>query len=267
VTGDDFERAVEASLRASVLPSIGIAAVAFVLARRLLRRFAGAAPPAVPWGLHGLLLVFVLLFLNQGLIAPLIPEEGARRGRALMLYDSIAKLTTVGLVLAFLAVRFARAPFDLLGLRRAGALRALAFGALVYLAWFPVQVGILFLNRLLFPAADLQRALAWMQEDRAPGAIAFYLGTAAVLVPFAEEVLFRGFGQAGMRRLVGPAGALLLTALLFGVAHAALAVLLPTFVLGFVLSWLYERTGSLAAPIAAHALHNAVTILFLFAHR
>jgi len=267
VTGEDFERAVEASLKASALPSIGIGLVALVLARRLLRTFAGAAPPPVPWGLSGLLLVFMLLFLNQGLIAPLIPQEGARRGRALMLYDSIAKLTTVGLLLAFLGARFGRFPFDLLGLRRAAGLRALALGALVYLAWFPVHVGVLFLNRLLFPAADLQRALLWMREDRAPGALAFYLGTGALLVPLAEEVLFRGFAYAGIRRLVGSGGALVLTALLFGVAHAALAVLLPIFVLGLMLCWLYERTGSLAAPVAAHALHNGITILFLFAHR
>ena len=38
---------------------------------------------------------------------------------------------------------------------------------------------------------------------------------------------------------------------------------MPLFVLALVLTWLYEKTDSLLAPIAAHALFNAANLVLL----
>jgi membrane protease YdiL (CAAX protease family) len=37
----------------------------------------------------------------------------------------------------------------------------------------------------------------------------------------------------------------------------------PLAVLGAMLAWLYERTGTLWAPIALHAANNALAFAFL----
>ena len=46
----------------------------------------------------------------------------------------------------------------------------------------------------------------------------------------------------------------------FAAAHASLAVVLPLFVIGLLLSWLYLRTGSIWPPFAAHAAQNLLAL-------
>jgi membrane protease YdiL (CAAX protease family) len=81
-----------------------------------------------------------------------------------------------------------------------------------------------------------------------------------LVLPVCEELVFRGALYAGLRRLLHPALAVAFSAALFGAVHER-SVMLPAAALGAVLALLYERTGSLAAPIAFHALHNGVTLL------
>jgi membrane protease YdiL (CAAX protease family) len=40
----------------------------------------------------------------------------------------------------------------------------------------------------------------------------------------------------------------------------SLISLLPIFLLGLALAWIYERTGSLLAPIAMHATVNGISV-------
>jgi membrane protease YdiL (CAAX protease family) len=37
-------------------------------------------------------------------------------------------------------------------------------------------------------------------------------------------------------------------------------LLLPIFILGLALAWVYERTGNLLAPIAMHATVNGISV-------
>ena len=79
-----------------------------------------------------------------------------------------------------------------------------------------------------------------------------------LLVPVAEEVFFRGIlytvvKQAGFQRL-----ALWGTAGFFALIHFNLMTFLPLMALALVLTFLYERTENLLAPIAAHSLFNAL---------
>ena len=85
----------------------------------------------------------------------------------------------------------------------------------------------------------------------------------AALSGVAEEAFFRGALQ--------PHVGLLAASLLFGLAHfAPRRDLLPwtAFSLGagLVLGGLFEITGNLLAPVAAHALINAVNLRFLSLH-
>ncbi|MGB0767653.1 MAG: lysostaphin resistance A-like protein [Phycisphaeraceae bacterium] len=90
--------------------------------------------------------------------------------------------------------------------------------------------------------------------------------TAVVLAPLIEELVFRGLLQTSLVRLMRGRRwpALLLAAGFFAVIHWAVLVswhgIVPLFVLGLVFGYLYERTGSLAPPILAHALFNAMNI-------
>ena len=92
-------------------------------------------------------------------------------------------------------------------------------------------------------------------------------GTAvlAVLVgPLLEELVFRGFLQPlAVRELGGPLG-VLITSVVFAALHGR-AAFLPILALSALLGYLMLRTQRLAAPFAAHALNNGLTLAVLFA--
>jgi sodium transport system permease protein len=62
---------------------------------------------------------------------------------------------------------------------------------------------------------------------------------------------------SGLRRL-GPWAAIGVSALLFGLAHASIYRLLPTFVLGLVLGYVAWRSGSILCSMIIHALNNGL---------
>lgn len=81
-----------------------------------------------------------------------------------------------------------------------------------------------------------------------------------VLAPIAEEVFFRGVVFNAWLREAGPRYGYLGSAILFGVIHLSLVAILPIFLLGLALAWVYRRTGNLLAPIAMHATVNGISV-------
>jgi membrane protease YdiL (CAAX protease family) len=52
-------------------------------------------------------------------------------------------------------------------------------------------------------------------------------------------------------------------AILFGAAHASQPhAILPLVILGYVLGYIYDRSGALLAPVMMHALFNLKSMLF-----
>ena len=80
-----------------------------------------------------------------------------------------------------------------------------------------------------------------------------------VLAPVGEEVLFRGLVFGWLRARWGPWCAAIASSLLFAGVHFAMTPLLPLFVVGMALAYVYARTGSLYFPVLFHALFNGVT--------
>ena len=82
----------------------------------------------------------------------------------------------------------------------------------------------------------------------------------AMWTPLTEEIFFRGFVFAGLAPRLGIPRAIIVSALVFSAFHLALGVLVPIFITGVLLAWLYHRTGSLWPGIAAHAGQNALAV-------
>ena len=97
------------------------------------------------------------------------------------------------------------------------------------------------------------------------GAVAYVLDLAssAVVAPVAEETLFRGVIFGGLAQRMSPWAAAAGSALLFAGFHG-LGVILPVFVLGLGLAYIYIRTGTIWASMTAHGLVNAVSVTALF---
>jgi membrane protease YdiL (CAAX protease family) len=92
--------------------------------------------------------------------------------------------------------------------------------------------------------------------------LAFAL-TAVVLAPLFEETLFRGVLLPVVARHLGAPWAVLISALVFAIAHLSLAELGPLSVLGMGLGVVRWQTGRLGASVCLHALWNGLTFLNL----
>lgn len=90
---------------------------------------------------------------------------------------------------------------------------------------------------------------------------------ACLLAPVAEELIFRGFIYAGLRRTFNPILALPISAAIFGIAHLNLALggMATVAVMGIMLALVYERSHSLWPGIVAHGVHNLLAFLLLVA--
>ncbi|MEY2644990.1 MAG: hypothetical protein RLZZ611_1639 [Cyanobacteriota bacterium] len=92
-----------------------------------------------------------------------------------------------------------------------------------------------------------------------PAALACFALTAVVLAPLFEETLFRGVVLPVAARELGAPAGVLLSALIFAVAHLSLGELPPLFMLGLGLGWLRWSSGRLGSCVLMHALWNALT--------
>ena len=90
----------------------------------------------------------------------------------------------------------------------------------------------------------------------------FYVTPLAAALP--EEIFFRGYGQGSLLLRLGRPWALLIMAMSFSLAHSSqgpAAVLLAILPAALALGLLYDGTGSILAPLAAHVLTNALAFL------
>ncbi|MCX7806317.1 MAG: CPBP family intramembrane metalloprotease [Planctomycetota bacterium] len=95
-----------------------------------------------------------------------------------------------------------------------------------------------------------------LMEDRHPATAVLVFSATVLAAPALEEIFFRGVIYGAMSRWVPRLLAAVLQAALFASAHRNESQFLPIFVMGILLAWLYERTGSLWAPITFHSLNN-----------
>lgn len=83
-----------------------------------------------------------------------------------------------------------------------------------------------------------------------------------IIVPIFEELMFRGLIFNEMRRAMPPWLALVLSGVVFGVAHMNPIQIMYTIPMGILLAVLYYRTGSLWTPILVHIAWNICSVLF-----
>ena len=108
-----------------------------------------------------------------------------------------------------------------------------------------------------------QEAVEMVARASAPPELALQALSVVVMAPICEELLFRGVIYPSLRDLGHPRLAIAASSLLFAAIHGSLALMLPLTVLAVILVWLYEKTGSIVAPILMHAAFNAVNFAMI----
>jgi membrane protease YdiL (CAAX protease family) len=85
----------------------------------------------------------------------------------------------------------------------------------------------------------------------------------ALVAPICEEVFFRGFLLPGIASSMPIWSAVIVSSLLFGLAHADLGSLAPLIAIGLLLGVVRWKTRSLWPPIFLHTLNNTAALIAL----
>lgn len=85
--------------------------------------------------------------------------------------------------------------------------------------------------------------------------------SAVIMAPVLEEILFRGLIYTRLKKGMPAIVAAVLSSLVFGLMHGTIIWVMYAFVLGMIMTWLFERYQSLAANITFHLAFNAMGLL------
>lgn len=118
-----------------------------------------------------------------------------------------------------------------------------------------------------FGVETVQDTVKLLRQSEDPMILALMSLAAVVSAPLCEEIVFRGYFYPILKRFAGAWPAAVCASLVFALAHGNLAALLPLFIFGGVLVFVYEKTGSLWAPIAVHFCFNSATVVAQLAVR
>ena len=198
------------------------------------------------------LVLFALAFLLLYFV--FLPIEQRHLVRGLLAAEWIGLF---GLVLLF--ARLSGRTFkSVVGLSRPRPLALLGAAMAGCSAWAAVAI----FSEWILPVPkqmleDLRKSLVPMDGSR--GFLATLLLVAASPA-ICEECFFRGPILRGLRSRLAPAGAAVITAALFGLFHLDVYRLIPTTILGILLSFIALESGSIVPAMLAHFCNNAMLI-------
>ena len=127
-------------------------------------------------------------------------------------------------------------------------------------------IGVLIVAAALEPFLHGGREQGLAPDDWKPehaGAFLMNGIVVATIVPFAEELFFRGLGIRALTFLGGIA-AVVITGVVFGLSHGILGALPPLILFGIALGWVRLRSDSVWPGILAHGFYNGVGILIVY---
>jgi membrane protease YdiL (CAAX protease family) len=257
----------------AVLGVLGIAATVWVF----WPAFKGPEAARQAVGTHRLAIGALLsvIVLSLAMTAPIAPflhlEQGLNAGRFVI----AALLTQIPMLLVvYLRLVLPGAvSWGELGLHRVRLSYLLRMGVGAGLVGLVVidLVGVL-LSQVGLQPNQLEQ-FAFVRSEAAPEFVLLLI-SAGVLAPFVEELFFRGFLFGLYRRRQPMWVAYAVPSLLFTLLHndpthmtlpqmAGLSV--GICMLAIMLTWLYQRTGSLYPGMLAHGLNNATGLILVYA--
>jgi len=153
---------------------------------------------------------------------------------------------------------------------------AIGMGILTCLISYPfvLLVGLIskYISLKLWGTVEVEQVAVKQLELSMGKPVLFILMVLAVvfIVPFAEELLFRGFFQNFFKRRFGRNWAIALSTIVFSLAHFAKSqgagnfqLIFSLAVLAFFLGFIYERQRTLWASYGLHMTFNAWNILMI----
>ncbi|WP_026101894.1 CPBP family glutamic-type intramembrane protease [Geminocystis herdmanii] len=224
-----------------------------------------------PWDWETIWQVFIVgfFFLSQVLLPIIFGVSGFNpavldiKGKALYVLCSYFLMAGGGLLVLYLSIKsFFPLPEDWFKLT---AKNWYWWGIGGYLVAIPSVFLVSILNQQLWQGRGGSNPLLLLAlESQDKFALIIFFITASIAAPIFEEIMFRGFLLPSLTRYLPSWGAIVVSGVIFAVAHLSLAETIPLATLGIILGIVYTRSRSLLASMMVHSLWNSGTLLSLF---
>ncbi|MCF7957948.1 MAG: ABC transporter permease subunit [Phycisphaerae bacterium] len=112
------------------------------------------------------------------------------------------------------------------------------------------------------PPQEYAEMMKTLFENTTPAKLIVLLLAIALSPAVCEEVLFRGVILSGLRSRCSVKLSIIATGILFGLMHIYISQIIPTALLGIVITYLVLRSGSIFTGILFHLLNNSIAVLF-----
>jgi len=103
-----------------------------------------------------------------------------------------------------------------------------------------------------------------MVDAMQTGNLLFSILSLAIVAPVVEELFFRGVMFTKLKNHTSTKVAMLIQAVLFGLIHFNAAQLIPTFLLGCIAAYMYEKYNNIWVPIAFHMVFNLIAVISVY---
>ena len=212
---------------------------------------------AVPWSIGDTWLgVALLALLSIGMLAALFLGVDRNIMQSIgVLFLGLMYLLPVALIFAWRRIHWRQLGFGKFSLNVVGIGCGLLFGGYIIILLHNAALAMFGVNTQgdqIFEIFNQLQSPVWF----------FVVG--AVVAPIVEEIFFRGFLFQGFRAKYGWLPAVLLSSAIFGAAHLDPVSLIPTFVLGCVLAYMYHRSNSVWPGILFHAAINSFSLCAVY---
>ena len=167
-------------------------------------------------------------------------------------------------VFLFASVLRGMKPSIVFGLSRLHPFNILLWATITVLLAYPLMIGIAILQEAFLGSEEqLQKVVKTLLETEDTKLKIILIATATIVAPLVEEIIFRGYLYAVIKRYSSRTFAAITISLLFAVVHNNLPGMMPLFILALMLTLAYELTGCLWVPMVAHALFNTIQVFVM----
>jgi len=181
---------------------------------------------------------------------------------ALILY--VVQTAISLLLLYYFTIKKNKATFKDLGLTKFKLIKTLKYATKIWLISIATLMLVSFLI-ILFFGSEIDGFKS--QADHLPifgdnmfGYFAMVF-TAFLIAPFAEELIYRGFILGGLLKKLSPLSSILISSLIFSLVHFEFLSIIPLFIIGCLLGFLYYKQGSIWGCFIFHAINNGFAII------
>ena len=207
--------------------------------------------------------IFIVLEIKLSHIFPVLNDRNFR----MIFNTSVMDIVGIGFVLNFVIFVY-KEKLSTIGITLKNFMRNVVYGIAGYVAAVPLLLVTLIITTIVIMKFNLKPPVQpivdmLIKEEKIP--ILIYSSIfAAIVGPVMEEIFFRGFMYNALRKYAGVFWSIMITSVMFSLLHAHWVGFLPILILGILLSYLYEKTGSLVPSFIVHIMHNLASLFMVF---